>query len=193
MRNQSPIILASVSPRRADLLREAGVAFTIVAARTREAHPEYLTPHEVAQINAYRKSRAVAQKHPDTLVLGADTIVCLGETIFGKPRNLAEARDMLYELQGRTHEVVTGVCLLHLRLHRQKLFAVRTRVAFRELSAAQINSYLTRVDPLDKAGAYAIQEHGDEIVTSISGSFSNVVGLPLERVCEELSAWQHRE
>ncbi len=187
--HQPAIILASISPRRAELLRETGLVFGVVPARTRETHPGHLTPHEVAQINAYRKSRAVAKKHPDALVLGADTIVCLGKRIFGKPRSLKEARDMLSQLQGQTHEVVTGVCLLHLRSHRQKMFAARTRVTFRELSPAQIRSYLARVNPLDKAGAYAIQEHGDEIVASISGSFSNVVGLPLERVREELSAW----
>ena len=191
--NHPPIILASASPRRADLLREAGVAFTVFAARTPETHPGHLTPHEVAQINAYRKGRAVAKQHPDALVLGADTIVCIGNEILGKPATLAEAEQMLQRLQGRTHQVVTGVCLLHLRSHRQRLFAVSTRVTFRALDTGQIRRYLARVHPLDKAGAYAIQEQGDEIVERIAGSYSNVVGLPVERVQEELSAWQKRE
>lgn len=187
--NHLPIILASASPRRADLLREAGVSFNVVVARTPESHPRHLTPHEVAQINAYRKSRAVAKQHPDALVLGADTIVCLGNEIFGKPATLAEAEQMLQKLQGRTHQVVTGVCLLHLRSHRQRLFAVSTRVTFRALDTGQIRRYLARVNPLDKAGAYAIQEQGDEIVERIAGSYCNVVGLPVERLQEELRAW----
>ena len=184
-----PIILASSSPRRAELLRAAGVAFAVVTAPTPETHPEHLTPHEVAQTNAYRKSRAVAKQHPDALVLGADTIVCLGERIFGKPRSLEEACEMLSELQGQSHEVVTGVCLLQLRSRRQRLFAASTSVTFRKLSAAEIRSYLAQVSPLDKAGAYAIQEQGDKIVENISGSYSNVVGLPVETVLEELALW----
>ncbi len=96
---------------------------------------------------------------------------------------------MLRQLQGRTHQVVTGVCLTQLRNHRQKIFAESTDVTFRPLSAGEIEDYLRRINPLDKAGAYAIQEHGALVVREISGSYSNVVGLPLERVKEELSAW----
>ncbi len=92
-------------------------------------------------------------------------------------------------LQGRTHQVVTGVSLIHLRGHRERLFAVSTDVTFRPLTAVQIGDYLARINPLDKAGAYAIQEHGDLIVSEISGSYSNVVGLPVERVGVELAAW----
>jgi septum formation protein len=105
---------------------------------------------------------------------------------------LAVAEEMLCKLQGRTHEVVTGVCLRHLRSHWQRLFAASTKVTFRELSPAQIRSYFHNVNPLDKAGAYAIQEHGDQLAESISGSFSNVVGLPVERVLEELALWGRR-
>jgi septum formation protein len=187
--NLPPLVLASASPRRAELLRELGVEFVVVTGRVVEVQPEHLSPHETAQINAHRKCRAVAKKHPDALVLGADTVVCLGETLFGKPRSMTEAREMLARLQGRTHQVVTGVSLIHLRVHRERLFAVSTTVTFRKLHADQIRRYLTRVNPLDKAGAYAIQEEGDEIVKSIHGSFTNVVGLPLERLREELSAW----
>jgi septum formation protein len=107
----------------------------------------------------------------------------------GKPANLADAKRMLMRLQGRTHQVVTGVSLIHLRAHRERTFAASTDVTFRPLTAPQIDGYLARVNPLDKAGAYAIQEHGDLIVAEISGSFSNVVGLPIERVEEELNAW----
>ncbi len=190
--NLPPLMLASASPRRVDLLREAGFEFATLSTRVTEVQPEHLTPHETAQINAYRKGRAVAKKHPDALVLAADTIVCLGRTIFGKPKNLDEAQQMLTKLQGRTHEVVTGVCLIYLRKHRQQLFAVSTTVTFRHLHLDQIRRYLAKVNPLDKAGAYGIQEEGDEIVKNIHGSYTNVVGLPMERLKEELANWELR-
>lgn len=97
---------------------------------------------------------------------------------------------MLEQLQGETHQVITAVCLLSLRAHRQKIFAETTAVTFRSLDAVQIRRYLTRVNPLDKAGAYAIQEEGDALVDKIDGSYSNVVGLPLERLKTEWDAWQ---
>ena len=184
-----PVILASASPRRVELLRELCAEFQVIPAQAPEFHPEHLTPHESVQLNAYRKARVVAKKFPDALVIGADTEVCLGRDIFGKPADLADAERMLGRLQGRTHQVVTGVCLLHLRGHRQKLFSVSTAVTFHSLHARQIRRYLARIHPLDKAGAYAIQEQGDDIVKKISGSYSNVVGLPLERLRQELERW----
>jgi septum formation protein len=183
------VILASASPRRSELLKDIGVEFTVVPADAEEVQPGHLTPHEIAQVNAYRKARVVAKRYPDPLVIGADTIVCLGSRIFGKPVDGAEARKMLAQLQGKTHQVITGVCLVQLSARRQKLFAVSTTVIFRPLTAAQIQEYLKSINPLDKAGAYAIQEHGDKIVEKINGSFSNVVGLPLERLRKELRDW----
>jgi septum formation protein len=170
-----------------------GFEFIVVSGKADEVQPEHLSPHEIAQINAYRKARIIAKKHPDALVLGADTIVCLGTEIFGKPRNGGDAYRMLSALAGRTHQVVTGVCLLHLRRHRQKVFVASTDVTFRSLDDARIAAYLSHTDPLDKAGAYAIQEQGDLIVEKVSGSFSNVVGLPTERLAEELSLWELAE
>ena len=187
--NLPPLILASASPRREQLLREAGVEFQVLAGGGPEVQPDFLTPHEAVQINAYRKARVIAKQHPDCLVLGADTEVCLGRKVFGKPKDMADAQRMLGALQGRTHEVVTGVCLLHLRSHRQKAFAVSTTVTFRRLDAPAIERYLKRVNPLDKAGAYAIQHHGEMIVERLDGSFSNVVGLPVAEVMEELAGW----
>ena len=183
-----PLILASRSPRRSDLLRGLGVEFQVVVGKVDEIAPEHLTPHEIAQINAYRKARVVAKRFPDALVLGADTIVCLGNRVFGKPADRVDAARMLGKLQGRTHEVVTGVCLIRLREHRQRLFAVSTRVRFRPLRTPEIQRYLGLMNPLDKAGSYAIQEHGEMLVESVTGSFSNVVGLPLEKLKEELEA-----
>ncbi len=184
-----PLILASASPRRAELLRQLQPEFQIIPGDATEIIDEQLSPQELCQLNAHRKARAVAKKIPDALVLGADTLVFLDGEIMGKPRDLADARRMLARLQGRTHQVVTGVSLIHLRGHRERLFAVGTDVTFRALTAAGIGDYLSKMNPLDKAGAYAIQEHGDLIVSEISGSFSNVVGLPVERVEEELAAW----
>jgi septum formation protein len=180
------IILASASPRRAVLLRELELDFTVLPAHTPEVEHDYLTPREVAQLNAYRKARLIAKQQPDALVIGADTVVCLGARIFGKPGNLADAAATLALLQGKTHEVITGVCLAHLRRHRERLFAVSTQVEFKELTPAEIEAYLSRIHPLDKAGAYAIQEHGEMIVKSTVGSYSNVVGLPLEQLGKEL-------
>ena len=187
-----PIILASASPRRAELLRQLVPHFQIVPSDATEVHDDQLTAWEMAQINAYRKARAVAKKFPDAVVLGADTLVYLDrETrLFGKPASRTDAQCMLNELQGRVHAVITGVCLLYLRGHRQSVFADWTEVKFHPLTAKQIKDYLALINPLDKAGAYAIQEHGERIVAEISGSYSNVVGLPVERVREELSAWR---
>jgi len=184
-----PLILASASPRRAELLRQLALEFEVVPSDATETFDDQLSPLELCQLNAHRKARAVAKKIPDALVLGADTLVFLEREIFGKPHNLDEAKQMLAKLQGRTHQVVTGVSLIHLRGHRERIFAVSTDVTFRPLSAEQISDYISRINSLDKAGAYAIQEHGDKIVEEISGSYSNVVGLPLEKLSGELNAW----
>jgi septum formation protein len=185
-----PLILASASPRRADLLSLLQVKFRVLPGEATEVTHEHLSPLEICQLNAHRKARAVAKRIPDDLVLAADTLVFLDDEILGKPRNLQEARWMLSRLQGRTHQVVTGVCLMHLRAHRERIFAVSTDVLFHPLDQRQIRDYLARINPLDKAGAYAIQESGERIISEISGSYSNVVGLPLERLRSELKAWE---
>lgn len=187
--NLPPIILASASPRRSELLRQLGVDFCVVPSDATELHQNDLTAREVCQVNAYRKAHAVAKKYPDSLVLGADTLVYLGGELLGKPADLAEAYQMLERLQGKTHQVVTAICLIHLRQHKQSVFSEATQVTFRPLDAVEIQRYLVQTNPLDKAGAYAIQEHGDLIVEKISGSYTNVVGLPVERLREELGRW----
>jgi septum formation protein len=184
-----PLILASASPRRAELLRQLKLEFRIVPGDAAEVVHEHLSPLEICQLNAHRKARAVAKKIPDALVLGADTLVFLEREVLGKPRDLTDARRMLTRLQGRTHQVVTGVSLIHLRAYRERIFVVSTDVTFRPLDEKQISDYLSKTNPLDKAGAYAIQEHGDKIVAEISGSYNNVVGLPVEQLREELSGW----
>jgi septum formation protein len=184
-----PLILASTSPRRAELLRQLNLDFQVIPGKLTEVFDDQLSPWELCQLNAHRKARVIAKRHPDALVLGADTLVFLDHEVMGKPANLADAKRMLTRLQGRTHQVVTGISLIHLRAHRERTFAVSTDVTFRHLTAEQINDYFTKVNPLDKAGAYAIQEHGDRIVSEISGSYSNVVGLPIEQLQAELTAW----
>jgi septum formation protein len=184
-----PLILASASPRRAELLGHLELKFQVLPSDAAEIFDAQLSPYELCQLNAHRKARTVAKKNPDALVLGADTLVFLEREIFGKPRDMEDARRMLAQLQGRTHQVVTGVSLIHLRGHQEKIFAAGTAVTFQSLSAEQIKNYLMRVNPLDKAGAYAIQEYGEMIVAEISGSYSNVVGLPVERLREALAQW----
>jgi septum formation protein len=184
-----PLILASASPRRAELLGQLKLEFETVPSDAPEAFDEFLSPQELCQLNAHRKARVVAKRIPDALVLGADTLVFLDRKIFGKPANLDEAKKMLMQLQGQTHQVVTGVSLIHLRPHHERIFAVKTDVVFRPLSPAQIDEYLAKINPLDKAGAYAIQDHGEFIVSEISGSFSNVIGLPMEQLQSVLESW----
>jgi len=181
--------LASASPRRAELLRLLKVDFQVVPGNVEEVAHEHLSPQEVCQLNAHRKAFAVAKKLPDALVLGADTLVFLGSEILGKPKNIAEARSMLSRLQGRTHQVVTGVSLIHLRKHQERIFAASTDVLFHPLDEAQIQEYTKKVETLDKAGAYAIQESGEVLISEISGSYSNVVGLPVEMLRAELESW----
>lgn len=187
-----PVILASASPRRVDLLRQVVFRFKVVPSEAPECEHEQFTAWEVAQLNAYRKARLVAKQHPDHLVVGADTVVCRGTKFYNKPADEADACRMLLELSGHDHDVVTGVCLIHLRSHRQAVFADTTAVKFHRLTSESIQEYVARARPLDKAGAYGIQDQGDLLVENISGSFTNVMGLPVERLREELSAWQRR-
>ena len=185
-----PVILASASPRRKELLEHIGIKFAVVPSHAEEAVTEMMTAVEISQLNAYRKARAVAKHHPDALVIGVDTVVALGTRLFAKPADMADAERMILELSGKSHHVVSGVCLIHQRKHRQSLFADRTEVTFRSLNYAQIRRYLSLIKPLDKAGAYAIQDHGELIVERVDGSLTNVVGLPLARLEEELERFR---
>jgi septum formation protein len=143
------------------------------------------TPEAHVQRLALAKARAVAADHPQDTVLGADTVVAMGSTIFGKPADFAEARATLRRLSGHSHRVLTGVCLCR-PLAEPEVWVSRTDVHFRDLTDETISAYLDLVNPLDKAGAYGIQEHGEMIVDHIDGLFSNVVGLPVEEVLSRL-------
>lgn len=184
-------ILASGSPRRSELLRDLGIAFEVIPSQAEEIQPDHLTPREICEVNAHRKALQVAERYPDHVVLGADTLVFLDRTTYGKPGSMEDAKRILSELSGRTHHVITGVCLLHLAAGRRRVFSVSTAVTFKPLSPGTIDAYFAKVNPLDKAGAYGIQSHGDLIVASIEGSFNNVVGLPTEALREELARFPH--
>ncbi len=132
--------------------------------------------------NACRKAIAVSEAHRDATVIGADTVVALADRLFGKPADETDAARMLGELSGRTHEVTTGVCVMCRSTGELTVLADTTRVTFRPLTAEIICDYLDRVHVLDKAGAYAIQEYGEQLVEHLDGSFTNVVGLPVERL-----------
>jgi septum formation protein len=176
------IILASASPRREQLLREMGLAFRVIPPHGVTEETAGAAPDVLVMNNAQRKARATAGRHPEALVIGADTEVVLEGVVFGKPRDRADAARMLTSLAGRAHDVWTGVCLIHRPFELELTFAEQTRVWMCALTAGQIEDYLAMVNPLDKAGAYAIQEHGEGIVERIEGNYSNVVGLPVERL-----------
>ena len=171
------------------MLHQLGIPFEVVPGNVQEIHEETGDAPRLAELNAVAKSNQVAQGRPNSLVLGADTLVYLGREVFGKPRDAVDAEGMLLRLSGRTHRVVTGICLTHAAKRKQRSFVETTDVTFRTLSLVEVRTYLSSIHPFDKAGAYAIQENGDAIVASVVGSHSNVVGLPLERLQTELQQW----
>jgi septum formation protein len=185
-----PLILASGSPRRRELLRERGVEFEVVTAGVAEldaATSPGLAPAELAIANARLKAAAVTRLRPGRWVLGADTVVALAGRIFGKPASLEEAGDFLRALSGRTHEVMTGVTLLSPEGGEASFHEI-SHVTFRILSDDIITRYLAEVPVLDKAGGYALQERGEWIVAGVAGSRTNVIGLPVEKLSELLRA-----
>ena len=177
-----PVILASASPRRSELLKKAGIIFEVYASNAEEIKNQNVSVEILCELNAKRKAVCVAQKFPDRLVIGADTLVTMDGKIYGKPHDREDAIKNLQELRGRVHSVITGVALLCKNLCFKNLFHVETKVVLKELSADQIQRYYEKVIPLDKAGGYAIQEHGEMIIDHIDGSFSNVIGLPIEEL-----------
>lgn len=176
------LVLASGSPRRKDLLNEAGIAFEVQPAQVDEIEDWSLGIDELVSCNARLKCEAVADLRPDSLVLGADTLVALDGKPLGKPRDMDHAFQMLKTLVGNTHVVCTGVCLTQRESDRQVEFIERTYVTFRALTDDQIHEYLGLIDPLDKAGSYAAQDHGEFIIEKTEGSWTNVVGLPMEQL-----------
>ena len=187
MDNLPPVILASASPRRSQLLASMDIEFEVVPSHVEELIDGYDFIPELCEANARIKAEPIADMHPECLVIAADTMVYLEDTLYGKPTDIDDAHRMLTRLQGRTHQVTTGVSLIYHNEEISKSFSVITNVTFLSLDAGQISEYLAKIDPLDKAGGYAIQEHKQMIAKRVSGSVSNVVGLPVERLKEELN------
>ncbi len=180
------LILASQSPRRRELLAREGLSFRVEVRETEELHDATLPPEELCARNAAAKAEAVAAEFPQDTVIGADTLVFIDGEPLGKPADVAEAVAMLTRLQGCRHSVCTAVAVI-LPGGERRDFAETTTVRFRPLSAADIRRYLDAVYVLDKAGAYAIQEHGEMIIEGIDGDLDNVIGLPVTRLLSVLS------
>jgi septum formation protein len=174
------------------LLSKGGFEFEIASPCVAERFDATLTLRELTLWNAFRKGMSIAQTHPDAVVLAADTLVALDNQIIGKPADLGEAAQILRRLSGRTHEVCSAVAIYQQTAGRSAVFHDVSRVRFRRLNEPTIESYLAKVDTLDKAGAYAAQGSGAEIIAKIEGSFSNVVGLPMEKTVAELAKFRIR-
>jgi septum formation protein len=184
--NSHPIILASASPRRSQLFGRLGLPFEVIVPQDVEEILTGDSPVAVAETNARTKARAGAATHPDHWVIGADTIVVRDNIIYGKPTDRADALRMLGELVGCEHQVYTAVCLCRQAGQQEIAFCDRTRVWMQPLTPTEIERYVDTVHTLDKAGSYAIQDGGEAIVQRIEGSFTNVMGLPMESLTAAL-------
>lgn len=182
-------ILASASPRRREILKSIGVSFTVEPANIDESK-EPISPVESYAVRlARKKAIAVSKKHPDVSVIGCDTIVTIGGEVLGKPKDRADAFNILKKLSGREHRVITGVCLC--RGDVIVKFSVETKVNFYKLTDDKINSYLDEDEWKDKAGGYAIQGKGADLVAKIDGDIYNVIGLPKSRLKEEIESFMN--
>ena len=188
---ETRIVLASGSPRRRELLGLLQVPFEVVPSAYEEHTPStHADPAALARHLAEAKARDVAERYPDALVIGADTIVVLGTTVLGKPRDEADAERMLGMLSWQAHQVITGIAILDTRSNPTivETAAEATQVTFRELAVEEIRAYVATGEPSDKAGAYAIQGYGSILISGIQGDYPNVVGLPLTRLAQLLRA-----
>ncbi len=178
------VTLASQSPRRKELLRLITDDFSVITADVDETVDHALPVHETVMNLARKKALAVAEKHKESIVIGADTVVVLGDKILGKPRNREHAYEMLKALSGNTHMVLTGVCIAH--NESIKSFYVSSNVKFYDLTDEEIIAYIETGEPDDKAGAYGIQGKGSLLVEKIDGDYFNIVGLPVAELNRKL-------
>lgn len=185
-KQQTSFILASASPRRQEYLASPGISFETIPAIIDETPMAGESSAAFAIRMAQEKSQTVAQNNKNSCVIAADTVVTLGQNIFGKPTTVEEARTILRKLQGRAHKVITGVAVHHARKNIDESFPVETEVVFEQYSDAVIDAYIATGDPMDKAGGYGIQSYGGFLVKSINGSYSNVVGLPMSHLITTL-------
>ncbi|MCX5849745.1 MAG: Maf family protein [Deltaproteobacteria bacterium] len=181
----SPLILASASPRRLEILQSAGLKFKIIPAHVNENYLTGESPQQHVRRLSGDKAMVIAGKYPESLVLGADTIVVIDDLILGKPENKAQARKMLRKLSGREHKVFTGFTIAHAAAEIYKTKVVQSAVRFKTISPIEMEWYLACDEPYDKAGGYAVQGKGAFFIKSIRGSYTNVIGLPLCEVMEE--------
>jgi septum formation protein len=181
------LVLASGSPRRRQLLSEAGYEFEVVSAPVEELSHDWLSVRELTIWNAARKATGACKMAPNAVLLAADTLVAIDGEVLGKPADFEEAVEILRRLSGRVHEVWTAVRLVDPARSRSQSFHEMSRVHFRSLDDRAIRNYLEKIDPLDKAGAYAAQGDGQDIIQKIEGSYTNVVGLPMEKTSRALT------
>lgn len=177
--NFIPFILASGSPRRKQLLNQIGLEFTVIPSDVDEDFTLDLPPEAFTEHWAREKAKSVAKIHPDSMIVGADTIVVLDGNILGKPKDKKDSFNMLQSLSGKTHEVITGVSFISLEQELDHTFNERTFVSFNTLSDRDINSYIDIYNPLDKAGSYGIQDWFSVHIHRVEGCYYNVMGLPL--------------
>jgi len=180
------IVLASGSPARENLLRQIGLPFKAIPSKIPELRRKPATPEERVQLLALEKAKHVASRIRHGLVIGADTVVAHKEKVIGKPRNLTEARKILKELSGSTHDVITGIAIVDAETSRNSVDYVKTSVKMRRLTKKEIEAYLATGEPLGRAGAYAVQGKGATLIERIEGCYYNVVGLPLPRLADML-------
>jgi septum formation protein len=173
------IVLASASPRRSELLQRLGLNFIVDASEYRESDHAGLEPRELVRRISSEKARKVATRHKDAVVIAADTLGVVGTRVIGKPNTPFEAVNMLKDISGKSHLVITGLTVVDTDTGKIVTRIVETKVYFRDLSAEEIHAYVDTGEPLDKAGAYAIQGLGALLVEKIEGDYYNVVGLPL--------------
>jgi septum formation protein len=182
----SRLILASTSPRRRDLLEQTGLEFAVIPSNLAEDSIPLSSPESYVKRLAEAKAKEISQRHRDSWVIGADTIVISNNTILGKPESRSDALKMLRSLSGKTHQVLTGYCICCTSIGRLFSETIKTDVCFKTLTELQIEWYLNSGEPFDKAGAYGIQGIGAFLVKHIHGSYTNVVGLPVCEVFEFL-------
>ena len=182
----SPFILASASPRRKELLRSVGLKLKIIPAHVDETHINGESPQTHVRRLSSDKATVIADQHPKALVLGADTIVVIDGRILGKPKNKRQACEMLTRLSDREHKVFTGFTLAHVTTKVYKTKVIQSAVRFKKISPEEMEWYVSCDEPYDKAGGYAVQGKGASFIKSIRGSYTNVIGLPLCEVLEEL-------
>ena len=174
------IILASTSPRRIEILKKAGIQFEVVAPEYEEEMNLTMPPQELVKHLARRKATSIAHKYPDAIIIGADTFVVLDNIIFGKPKTPQRAKEMLLALNGKAHQVMTGLAVLDTKIKKEFSDVDISRVREKKISEQEIDTYIATGEPLDKAAAYAIQGRGAKFIERIEGDIYSIMGLPLD-------------